>query len=324
MFFPPEASLTIKSKEKSSFKDFFRYNFQISKDFLHSFSGPSTKLPRSIPISSSIKSQSHIKFAAKTWDANHLKAFINTNAYIEKAEPLISFNGFQKTLIFKEDDEFIEENNAFSDRYHEFNHLVTLDKKEIESSKGFYEKFIGDKKKHIENPEIYKLKSERMTSSKQKRSDLAEIKRKIHEFQEEKAHFLAQNKTFRVLKKGYKSGVINIDNPENPYTILYRDEFNENKAKIDRKEVFSAKHRKELENFTKTSPKIAFFNKNYENIEVLEPQWTRKLKNNNDFIVKSKDSQQRIFGNNKGDFTKRTWLRSSEQREFNIISFKKD
>lgn len=225
----------------------------------------------------------------------------------------------------EENEGFLEENNeknAFSDRFNQYNHMVTLVRREIPSAGDFYSKFVGGAK-HLDSPELHRApNSERITSPKEKLRDLREIKRKIQEFQQEKSKFLIKNKTFRVLKGGFKSGVLSVDNPENPFTVLYKEEFNENIRKINKKMAFSARHRAKIEDLTKTNENIAFFNKNYkENSKQEERMWDHK-KATPDFVVRTRDSKQRIFGENKGETTRRNWLREIEHREVNIINFK--
>ena len=330
-FFPKEPTYTNgllnPKQEKSSFRDFFKYNFHSSKAFAHSFPGdiPIIRPPRTTPLSQSIKAQSHIKFAGKTWDAPHLNSFINSNPFVAPGEPLVVFTGNELIGKHEENEGFSDENNeknAFSDRFHEYNHMVTLGKREIPSAGDFYRKFVGGAK-HLDSPELHRAPiSERISSPKEKLRDLREIKRKIQEFQQEKSKFLIKNKTFRVLKGGFKSGVLSVDNPENPFTVLYKEEFNENMRKNDRKMASSARHRAEIENLTKTNENIAFFNKNYqENSKKSEKMWDHK-KGTPEFVVMTRDSKQRIFGENKGEFPRKIWLRGKEHREINIINFK--
>ena len=338
MFYYPNDPALLP-KEKSSFKDFFQSNFKSSKNFLKSYSTrPSSHIPRASTQGESIKQQSHHILAARTWDANHMNAFINNNNYAEKAEPFTTFSSLKThktTISTKNTDNFMEfpyKSEAFSDRYSPINHLVTDELKDIPSAPEFYKKFI---EKPINNDKnaIFLLngrfegKTERLSASREKRENLQLLKQNLQQFHENQSQIHIRTKRYRILKQGYKSGVLCIDHPENQYTELYRPEYLTRHAKMMKKEITQEKHRKYIENNTKTDKNIVFSNRNYEKpvfFDKSEPKWDKKHKPSDNFMSQYVNSYQRVFGNNPGEWNKRLWLRAKEDRKVNIISFKKE
>ena len=319
----------VKPAEKSSFKSFFTNNFLSSRNFNRSFNpSPTTRPQRSTPLAQSIKQMSHVKFSAKTWDSLHMNAFLQRNSYAEKGKSPVSAEFLSQNEGFPV--EFLRDYKDFPDKYSKYNPLVTLKGKEISSAPDFYQKFVEkpsfkgnfpDGNGYLEGKS---RKSDRLSSAKEKLAEMKDLKKTMEEFHEAKSQLLLRNKRYRILKSRFNSGVLSLDNPENIHTVIYKDEYQENKEKTTKNEFFKEKKRKILENCAKTNENIAFFNRNYDKNKVVEAFLPKKHKNSEIFMKKHSESYQRVFGEEAGSFTKRSWLRGKETREIDIISFKKN
>lgn len=312
-----------KLQNKSSFKDFFDYNFSSLKRFHQSFASKTqkTQIPRSIshsqttrPLKSCSQSLENVQLMNK---------FIKSSAYAAKGEPLSSFLSEKPDKNIAIFTNLLENNEtplSFSDRYHDINHLVTLNQKDLQKAGEFYEHFIEFKERIPNNVmKNYCENKERLMSAKDKLQEMAQTKEKLQKNHENKEEFMKKNKKFRIIKKGYKSGIINVDNPENIHTQLYKEELCEIQTKNQLKNELKQKHEKIVEDCTKTSAEIPFFNKNYKE-NMFKSLAKAKKKHNIEFFQKYGDSKQRIFGENPGKYNKIKWLREKEEREFNIVS----
>ena len=72
-----------------------------------------------------------------------------------------------------------------------------------------------------------------------------------------------------------------IDHPENQFTELYKDEYQENLEKLGKKQLYQEKPRRKLEDLTKTHKNILFLNKNYQKPSLCNNSSQNSLKNIN-------------------------------------------
>lgn len=173
------------------------------------------------------------------------------------------------------------------------------------------------------------LDEKALCTPKEKYNLFLKYKQELAERKESKIKFLNFNKQKRIIKEGYKSGILSVDNPENEFTTLYKLEFEKNLDKKKKNEQIKERKRKNFELNFKTDPHIEFFNKTFRdhqmNKETIKiPTFFQMKKHVKGYDEKYKNSTERLFGEPMKEerrFAKRCL---TAQKDFDIISQKKN
>lgn len=107
----------------------------------------------------------------------------------------------------------------------------------------------------------------------------------------------------RLIKNAYKSGILNIDNPLNDESRVYKQEHEIFKKRQEYLNISKDRQAKMIAKYSETNQAIEFFNKRHsekaikmERIEdKITPNWSRKAHPNEDFLEKRKDTHTRVF-----------------------------
>lgn len=101
-----------------------------------------------------------------------------------------------------------------------------------------------------------------LLTSKERMDEIRKVKLEQKEYKEWKKNLNFLNKQNRIIKNGYRSGILNIDNPAIDDTFYYKAESEELKSLKLRKEKNEEKHRNYIDEHLRTNEQISFFNKN--------------------------------------------------------------
>lgn len=149
----------------------------------------------------------------------------------------------------------------FANEYSNINFLIASDYNKNPKANKFYDSNFIIKEKNYEKDKLNLQYENLLSNAKNKRDELKITKENKEKFRKWKDEFMKLQKKFRVCKDGFKSGIINIDNPLNECTKLYKNEFEQIKKKELAKFIINDKHKKTLKELTKTNENIEFFNR---------------------------------------------------------------
>lgn len=131
-----------------------------------------------------------------------------------------------------------------------------------------------------------------------------------------------------LLKNSFKSGVLNLDNPLNEESRVYRLENELFQKKQAYLAISKERQGKMVAKYVSTSPLIEFNNRNkdisVENNEKITPYWNRKSKPKEEFLNKWKDTHTRVFSVEpvKYDLKRARFLREKDigNKEYTLIT----
>ena len=134
----------------------------------------------------------------------------------------------------------------------------------------------------------------------------------------------------RIIKNAYKSGILNLDNPLNEQSRVYKDEHEIFKNRQKYLEISKERQTKMISKYSATNPAIEFFNRsiikkeNLNNQDKITPYWIRKAHPSQNFIEKWKDTHTRVFSVEPGryDLNRAMFLREKDvgKKNYNLIS----
>ena len=218
--------------------------------------------------------------------------------------------------------------------YSDMNFLVTRNGQKNEKAIDFYENNFRIKKKNFDTNKINLAQNqERLTTPLEKRLEVQDVKRNKEKYLDWKREFMNSQKKYRITKTSFRSGILNIDNPQNECTKVYQKEYEDYKRKENERTMINERHKKQMENLTKTHQDIAFFNKNIrknpnnaDSPIKISTSWTGKGRIKENFYKNYLDSHDRLFGAmpNKFSIARAENIMSCENKgkHWDIISMK--
>lgn len=173
------------------------------------------------------------------------------------------------------------------------------------------------------------LEEKTLYSPKEKYNLFLKYKQELAERKESKQKFLDFNKQSRIINGFYKSGILNVDNPENEFTTFYKAEFAKNFDNKRKIEQIKERNRKNIESHFNTDSDIEFFNKTFrENqsnkVMIKMPNFFQKKRNVEGYEEKYKNSTERLFGEPMKEERIIAKRCLTAQKEFDIISQKRN
>ena len=225
----------------------------------------------------------------------------------------------------------------FPAEYSDINFLVTRENMKNQKAVGFYRENFEIKPKNFEMKKTDLLQNvDRLTTPLEKRLEIQDVKKNKEKYLNWKHDFMNSQKKYRITKSSYKSGILDIDNPQNELTRVYQTEYEDFKKKEAAKALINQRHQEQLRDFTKTHHDIAFFNKNHsknneknnENSKdvKISTNWTGKARIKENFFKNYQDSHDRLFGAfpNKYSIPRAEKIMSCENKgkNWDIISWK--
>jgi len=163
----------------------------------------------------------------------------------------------------------------------------------------------------------------------------SERRQEIREVQDErKRHTMAKEelslykKRERIIKNGYRNGVLGLDSPDKPDSVYFRDLQQARREEAERKAVILQRRQEDLNKYRSASSDIPFSNPGYEspikkpaNARQVSPDWKSKRVSGQRFL----DSHQRLFIEDKpkqmGQERMKNMLKNETKgRKFDIIS----
>lgn len=191
--------------------------------------------------------------------------------------------------------------------YSDINFLVTGNNQNKQKALNFYHDNFEIKDRNFDGSKInLSQNTDRLTTPLEKRLEIQEVKQNKEKYSTWKKDLMQAQKKYRITKTSFRSGILNIDNPKNEFTKVYQKEYEDYQRKEDEKEKILERHKKQIENFTKTHSDITFFNKNLrkkEGVSIernslikITPQWTGKARIKEKFYKDSLETHDRLFG----------------------------
>jgi len=192
----------------------------------------------------------------------------------------------------------------FPGEYSDVNFMVTRENMKNQKAVGFYKDNFEVKAKNFDvSMTNLPQNVNRLTTPLEKRQEIQEVKKNKEKYIDWKRDFMNSQKKYRITKSSFRSGILDIDNPQNELTKVYQKEYEDFKKKEAERSLINERHKEQLKDFTKTHHDITFLNKNHKkhfNDDIKEikisTNWTGKSRIKEKFYKEYQDSQDRLFG----------------------------
>lgn len=345
----PSLSTTLLPQSKNSYKHIHLTN----KTLEPSASVPTKRIPQ---LNLTYSEKLHLlepnaKLVGSTFDATHLDKFLKTHfsdyqkdfflkkqaAADQKNQTLLT-NKSKESCIFKSKPRFDPVPESFRDFFSKINEMALTPNTSIHLETGassIEEKYSVVKTQRPKNEIMIENSNNQPISASSKLNDMKTLSKKRQEYSLWKKELADLTKKQRVMRNGFRSGAMNIDNPLKENSYYYKDASSERKQELETLEKNREKHKMMIFTTSKTNPRIEFFNSNNENEKkksVFSPEnkrniddWWVSKKKNPIFLDRLQNSKDRVFGKkeiNDRSLERALYLKDQETRnkDYNIVS----